>query len=142
MIFEVGPPRRLQNITRYKGEDLYASAVPDKAKSGLSIIVSGSLSLGFKEHLWIWIRETEKQQKANNEELEQENRERANRREKRWISAMILGTEEYNYLQALNRNIARYNTNHGPNKPRHMPRCSYWEFGEEIHGRSTRWSLD
>ena len=54
----------------------------------------------------------------------------------------ISGTPEYQYLEALNRNIAEYNANRGPNDPRRMPRHSYWEFSEEIRGRSTGGGLD
>ncbi|KAG0635649.1 hypothetical protein HOY80DRAFT_1004129 [Tuber brumale] len=79
MIFEVEVPRRLRNITRHKREDPYTSAVPDKAKSDLSIMVSRIISHGFKGLLWVWISETEEERKGNNEELEQENRERADR---------------------------------------------------------------
>ncbi|RPA94541.1 hypothetical protein L873DRAFT_1846485 [Choiromyces venosus 120613-1] len=52
MTFEVGGPRRLWNTTREKGEDPYALATPDKYKSSLSIIVSGSIALGFKGPFW------------------------------------------------------------------------------------------
>ena len=142
MIFEVGAPRRLRNITRQKGEDPYASAIQDKQKSGLSIMVSGSITLGFKGPLWVWVKETQEERSANNELLQRENAEKIQRMHQRRENAKIPGTPEYQYLEALNRNIAEYNANRGPNDPRRMPRRPYWEFSEEIRGRSTGGGLD
>ncbi|RPA97260.1 hypothetical protein L873DRAFT_1771670 [Choiromyces venosus 120613-1] len=133
MIFEVGSPRRLRNITWQKGEDPYASATPDKKKSGFSIMVSGSVALGFKGPLWVWVKESPEEQAANNQQLQRENNE---------LNATIPGTEEYLYLQALNRNIAEYNANCSPHEPHHIPRRPFWEFGEKIQKRSLGGGLD
>ncbi|KAG0639183.1 hypothetical protein HOY80DRAFT_1075108 [Tuber brumale] len=136
MIFEVGAPRRLRNITRRKGEDPYASAVPEKTKFRLSVMVSGSISLGFKGPLWVWVNGTPQEREANNEELRRENEERAQRMAQWRLNAITPGTEEYDYLQALNQNITSYNAKRAPHESRRMPRRPHWEFGEEIHSRS------
>lgn len=142
MIFEVGDPRRLRNITRQRGEDPYASAIQDKQKSGLSIMVSGSITLGFKGPLWVWVKETQEERSANNELLQRENGEKVQRRYQCGENAKIRGTQEYEYLEGINRNIAEYNANWGPDNPCHMPHGPYWEFTEEIRGRSTGGGLD
>lgn len=98
-------------------------------------MVSDSITLGFKGPLWVWVKETQEERSANNELLQRENAEKIQRMHQCRENAKIPGTPEYQYLEALNRNIAEYNANRGPNDPRRMPHCPYWEFSEEIKGR-------
>ncbi|RPA99394.1 hypothetical protein L873DRAFT_1789727 [Choiromyces venosus 120613-1] len=126
----------------FEGEDPYASATPDKKKSGFSIMVSGSIALGFKGPLWVWVKESAEEQAANNQQLQRENNEREQRVALRRLNATIPGTEEYLYLQALNWNIAEYNANCSPHEPHRIPRRPFWEFGEKIQKRSSGGGLD
>ncbi|KAG0634004.1 hypothetical protein HOY80DRAFT_1005519 [Tuber brumale] len=77
MIFDIGAPRRLLNITRYKGEDPYALATPEKKKSGLTIMVSASITLGFKGPFWVWVKKSMEERNVNNELLQKENEAKA-----------------------------------------------------------------
>jgi len=117
--------------------------IHDKKKgNGFTIIVSGSISLGFKGPIWIWVKETAEECQENAEQLQQENGEKLQRVAERRQRATIPGTAEFEYLQALNRNIDNYNAHRGPNEPRRLHRRPYWEFGEETCNRSTGWGMD
>ena len=119
MMLEVGAPRGHKRVTREKGQDPYQVPIHDKKKgNGFSIMVSGSISLGFKGPLWIWVKETAEERQENAQALHEENLQTTERIARRRANALIPGTEEHAYIQALNREIDQYNANRGPNDPR------------------------
>ncbi|RPA88774.1 hypothetical protein L873DRAFT_1784800 [Choiromyces venosus 120613-1] len=74
MMLEVGAPRGRKKITRQKGEDPYQLPIHDKKKGNeFSIMISASISLGYKGPIWIWVKETPEERRENAEQLRQEN---------------------------------------------------------------------
>ncbi|RPA92838.1 hypothetical protein L873DRAFT_1847517 [Choiromyces venosus 120613-1] len=75
MMLEVGAPHgSRKKITRQKGEDPYQLPIHDKKKgNGFSIMISASISLGYKGPIWIWVKETPEERRENAEQLQQEN---------------------------------------------------------------------
>ena len=143
MMLEVGAPQGHKRVTREKGQDPYQVPIHDKKKgNGFSIMVSGSISLGFKGPLWIWVKETAEERQENAQALREENLQTTERIARRRANALIPGTEEHAYIQALNREIDQYNANHGTNDPRRQHRRPYWEFKEEVRGRSAGGGMD
>ena len=58
MMLEVGAPRGHKRVTKEKGQDPYQVPIHNKKKENeFSMMVSGSISLGFKGPLWIWVKE-------------------------------------------------------------------------------------
>ena len=118
MMLEVGAPRGHQRVTRERGQDPYQVPIYNKKKgNGLSIMVSGSISLGFKGPLWIWVKETAEEREENARALREENLQTTERIAQRRANALIPGREEHAYIQALNWEIDHYNANRGPNDP-------------------------
>lgn len=114
MIFEVGAPRGLRNVTRPRGGDPYQYAIHDKKPNGFSVMVSGSISLGYKGPLWVWVRETPEERRENAEDLREENAQKRQRIETRRANARVPGTAEWQYIQDLNNQIAEYMAHRQP----------------------------
>jgi len=143
MMLEVGAPRGHKRVTREKGQDPYQVPIHNKKKENeFSMMVSGSIPLGFKGPLWIWVKETAEEGQENARALQEENLQTTERIARRRANALIPGTEEHTYVQAINRGIDEYNANRGPNDPRRLHRGPYWEFKEEVRGRSTGGGMD
>ncbi|KAG0642758.1 hypothetical protein HOY80DRAFT_998276 [Tuber brumale] len=143
MILEVGAPHGHNRITCEKGQDAYVIPLHDKKKgNGFRIMVSPSISLGYKGPIWIWLKETAAERLENAEELYDENTAKVQRIEERRTRATIPGTEKYEYLQALNRNIDFFDANRGPTEPRRLHRHPYWEFRAETRCGITGGGMD
>ncbi|PWW73504.1 hypothetical protein C7212DRAFT_347335 [Tuber magnatum] len=143
MILEVGTPWSRKKITRQTGEDPYQLLIHNNKKgNGFSIMISASISLGYKGPIWIWVKETPEERRENAKKLQQENIRTAERVAQLLANATIPGTLEYNYIQALNHEIDHYNEYYGPNNSCRLCRHPYWEFGKETHMRSTDGGMD
>ena len=102
MIIEIGAPRGSQKITQLKGKDPYAFVIHDKCPNGFSVMVSGSIALGFKGPLLVWMKETPEERKENEQALAKENEQKRQWVQQRHINATIPGTAEWSYFQAVN----------------------------------------
>jgi len=86
---------------------------------------------GHKGPLWVYVQESKEERQKKLRELEEENRVRQERITFQQAQARIPGTEEYEYLAGLNRDIAEYNRTRKPGEPRKMSCRPEWEFKEE-----------
>ena len=106
MLLEVGALWGHKRVTGEKGPDPYHVPVHDKKRgNGFSIMVSGSISLGFKGPLWIWVKETAEERQENKQALREENLETTERKTRRRANALLPGIKEPAYIQALNEEI-------------------------------------
>ena len=143
MMLEVGAPLGHRGVTREKGQDPDQVPIHDKKKgNGFSIMVSGSISLGFKGPLWIWVKETAEERQENAEALREKNLQTTALIARRRANAIIPGTEEYAYNQGLNQEIDQYNANRGLSDSRHQHCRPYLDLKEDVRGRSARRGMD
>lgn len=108
MIFEVGAPRGLRNVTHPRGDDPYKYVIHDKKPNGFSVMVSDSISLGYKGPLWVWVKETPEERQGNARALQEGNAYKRQRIEARRANARVPGTAEWQYIEDLNHQIDEY----------------------------------
>jgi len=66
MRLEVRTPCKQKRIRQEKGQDLYMLPTYDKKRgNGVTMIVSGRISLEFKGPIWIWVKETAEEHQEN-----------------------------------------------------------------------------
>jgi hypothetical protein len=92
--------------------------------------------------LWVYVQESKEERQKKLRELEEENRVRQERIAFQQAQARIPGTEEYEYIAGLNRDIAEYDRTRKPGEPRKMSRRPEWEFKEEPPTRSPGGGMD
>jgi len=133
--FEIGGTRGQQKITPSRGSNPYDFVVPSD-KPLFTLMLSACVSLGHKDTLYIWEKETKDETIVNAQELQAENEAKAQRVAEKRKQATQPGTEEYEFLPEKNKKIKEYNAQRKPGEPRKRCRIPKWEFGEEIRERS------